>query len=64
MQPVASAAITQTAETPVIQAENAVSEPEANPILSDSPYTPVLTLDPDPIEPEDSENKADESGDE
>ena len=41
-----------------------MAEPEANPILSDSPYTPVLTLDPDPIEPEDSENKADESGDE
>ena len=63
-QPAASAAPAQTAETPVIQEAAAVAEPEANPILSDSPYTPVLTLDPDPIEPEDSENKADESGDE
>ena len=64
VQPAASAAPAQTAETPVIQAAAAMAEPEANPILSDSPYTPVLTLDPDPIEPEDSENKADESGDE
>ena len=62
--PVQPAASAQTAETPVIQAAAAMAEPEANPILSDSPYTPVLTLDPDPIEPEDSENKADESGDE
>ena len=64
MQPAASAAPAQTVETPVIQAAAAMAEPEANPILSDSPYTPVLTLDPDPIEAEDSENKADESGDE
>ena len=64
VQPAASAAPAQTAETPAIQAAAAMAEPEANPILSDSPYTPVLTLDPDPIEPEDSENKADESGDE
>ena len=64
VQPAASAVPAQTAETPVIPAAAAVAEPEANPILSDSPYTPVLTLDPDPIEPEDSENKADESGDE
>ena len=61
-QPAASAAPAETAETPVIQAA-AVSEPEANPILSDSPYTPVLTLDPDPIEPV-NEDKTDESGDE
>ena len=61
-QPAASAAPAETAETPVIQAA-AVSEPEANPILSDSPYTPVLTLEPDPIEPV-NEDKTDESGDE
>ena len=63
-QPVASAVPAQTSETPVIQTAAAEAEPEVNPILSDSPYTPVLTLDPDPIEPEDSENKADKSGDE
>ena len=63
-QPAASAVPAQTSETPVIQTAAAEAEPEVNPILSDSPYTPVLTLDPDPIEPEDSENKADESGDE
>lgn len=63
-QPAASAVPAQTSETPVIQTAAAEAEPEVNPILSDSPYTPVLTLDPDPIEPEDSENKADKSGDE
>ena len=63
-QPAASAVPAQTSETPVIQTAAPEAEPEVNPILSDSPYTPVLTLDPDPIEPEDSENKADESGDE
>ena len=63
-QPAASAAPAQAPETPVIQEAAAVAEPEANPILSDSPYTPVLTLDPDPIESEDNENKADGSGDE
>jgi hypothetical protein len=36
--------------------------PEQSPILSDSPYTPVLTLDPDPVEPE--ENTSGESGNE
>ena len=63
-QPAASAVPAQTSETPVIQTAAPEAEPEVNPILSDSPYTPVLTLDPDPIEPEDSENKADKSGDE
>ena len=63
-QPAASAVPAQISETPVIQTAAAEAEPEVNPILSDSPYTPVLTLDPDPIEPEDSENKADKSGDE
>ena len=63
-QPAASTVPAQTSETPVIQTAAAEAEPEVNPILSDSPYTPVLTLDPDPIEPEDSENKADKSGDE
>ena len=64
VQPAASAAPAQTAETPVIQAAAAMAEPEANPILSDSPYTPVLTLDPDPIEPDNGGLKADESGNE
>ena len=63
-QPAASTVPAQTSETPVIQTAAPEAEPEVNPILSDSPYTPVLTLDPDPIEPEDSENKADKSGDE
>lgn len=59
--PVQPAAPVQTPDKPAIQAAELVSEPEENPILSDSPYTPVLTLDPDPIEPENGEIKADES---
>ena len=59
-QPAAPASPAPAAEMPVIQSTAAESAPEVNPILSDSPYTPVLTLDPDPIEPEGGEGKADE----
>ena len=53
------------AETPVIAPAPAPFVPEQSPILSDSPYTPVLTLDPDPVEPEESaENTSGESGNE
>ncbi len=48
--------------TPVIEPAPAPFVPEQSPILSDSPYTPVLTLDPDPVEPE--ENTSGESGNE
>jgi len=53
------------AETPVIAPAPAPFVPEQSPILSDSPYPPVLTLDPDPVEPEESaENTSGESGNE
>ena len=53
------------AETPAIVPAPTPFIPEQSPILSDSPYTPVLTLDPDPVEPEESaENTSGESGNE
>ena len=49
------------AAAPTVQSAAVESAPAENPILLDSPYTPVLTLDPDPIEPDSGEGKADES---
>ena len=60
-QPAVPASPAPAAEMPVTQSTAVESAPEENPILSDSPYTPVLTLDPDPIEPEGDEGKADEN---
>ena len=52
-------------ETPVNEPAPAPAAPEQPPILLDSPYTPVLTLDPDPVEPtESAENTSGESGNE
>lgn len=39
-------------EAASIQSAAVAAEPEANAILSDASYTPVLTLDPEPWEPE------------
>ena len=63
--PMQPAPVAPVAETPVIQSAAVESAGEENPILSDAPYTPVLTLNPDPLEPEDSgENKTDDSDNE
>ena len=62
--PVQPAPAASAAAAPVIQSAAVETAPEENPILSDSPYTPVLTLDPDPIEPDNGGLKADESGNE
>lgn len=51
-------------ETPVIQSAAVESAP-AEPVLFDAPYTPTLTLDPDPWEPEaGGESSTGESGNE
>ena len=55
--PVQPAVPAPAAGTPVIQSAAVESAPEENPILSDAPYTPVLTLDPDPIEPDNGEGE-------
>ena len=62
--PIQPAPAAPAAGTPVIESAAVESAPAENPILSDSPYTPVLTLDPDPIEPDGDGSHADESADE
>ena len=59
--PVPPAPAAPAAAAPTVQSAAVESAPAENPILLDSPYTPVLTLDPDPIEPDSGEGKADES---
>ena len=59
--PVPPAPAAPAPAAPAVQSAAVESAPAENPILLDSPYTPVLTLDPDPIEPDSGEGKADES---
>jgi len=66
--PVSPAPAPETPAAPVsTEIHTAPSEPvvQENPYLSGEPYTPVLTLDPEPVEPETADKEdADESGNE